>query len=111
MTLITIYTRLSTICKATAFQLITVNSWYYLSCMECNRQVAGSDADIWCTMCEMKIEEPIPRFRIRLRVEDTTGRAIFEPSDYQEYGIEAVEHALLTIFRTPINYQVTRRIT
>ncbi|XP_026426473.1 uncharacterized protein LOC113322576 [Papaver somniferum] len=71
-----------TICKATTTQII--KSWYYLIApiaitglwMDC-------DGELWCSNCQIQVDIPIPRFSIRLRVEDPTETTIFEVPDFK----------------------------
>ncbi|KAI3919226.1 hypothetical protein MKW92_012794 [Papaver armeniacum] len=54
------------VCRVTANRLLTDGDWYYPGCSNCTTKLVGEEGDWWCTKCEAKIDEPIPRCFHRL---------------------------------------------
>ncbi|KAI3919225.1 hypothetical protein MKW92_012793 [Papaver armeniacum] len=54
------------VCRVTANRLLTDGDWYYPGCSNCTTKLVGEEGDWWCTKCEAKIDEPIPRCCHRL---------------------------------------------
>ncbi|KAI3883872.1 hypothetical protein MKX03_017335 [Papaver bracteatum] len=49
------------LCRVTANRLLNDCDWYYHGCINCTMKLVGEEGDWWCTKCESKIDEPIPR--------------------------------------------------
>ncbi|KAI3950066.1 hypothetical protein MKW98_008511 [Papaver atlanticum] len=69
------------LCRVTANRLLTDGDWYYPGCSNCTTKLVGEEGDWWCTKCEAKIDEPIPRFMLRFEVQDRTNSTIFVALD------------------------------
>ncbi|XP_030968630.1 uncharacterized protein LOC115989105 [Quercus lobata] len=50
---------------------------YFISCEVCRRKVNSKDEFLWCDNCNKKACFPIPRYRIQLKVKDSSGMATF----------------------------------
>ncbi|MCL7046927.1 hypothetical protein MKW94_019455 [Papaver nudicaule] len=55
------YDKNKIMCRATANRMLIEDGWYYWGCSSCKTKVVGEEGDRWCTKCEAKMEEPIPR--------------------------------------------------
>ncbi|KAK7833795.1 callose synthase 12, partial [Quercus suber] len=53
------------------------SGWYFISCEECRKKVKPRDKFLWCDNCNKKACLPIPRYKIQLKVEDSSGMATF----------------------------------
>ncbi|KAL0004911.1 hypothetical protein SO802_012472, partial [Lithocarpus litseifolius] len=50
---------------------------YFVSCEVCRKKVKLRDEFFWCNNCNKKACFPIPRYRIQLKVEGSSGMATF----------------------------------
>ncbi|MCL7038837.1 hypothetical protein MKW94_018603, partial [Papaver nudicaule] len=57
--------------------------WYYLGCQNCTTKLVGGTGDLWCPSCKAQVNDPVPRYLLRLEVEDPTGTAIFVAMDHE----------------------------
>ncbi|KAK4593214.1 hypothetical protein RGQ29_017377 [Quercus rubra] len=53
------------------------SGWYFISCEVCRRKVKSREEFFWCDNCNKKACFPITRYRIQLKVEDSSGMATF----------------------------------
>ncbi|XP_050271969.1 replication protein A 70 kDa DNA-binding subunit B-like [Quercus robur] len=53
------------------------SGWYFISCKVCRKKVNSKDEFLWCDNCNKKACFPIPRYRIQLKVKDSSGMATF----------------------------------
>ncbi|XP_026451455.1 replication protein A 70 kDa DNA-binding subunit D-like [Papaver somniferum] len=69
------------VCRAKAIGISTEKGWYYLGCHNCTTKSVGNTGDHWCPSCKVQIDEPVPRYLLRLEVEDSSGTAFFVAMD------------------------------
>ncbi|KAI3882032.1 hypothetical protein MKX03_006242 [Papaver bracteatum] len=64
-----------------AIGISTEKGWYYLGCHNCTTKLVGNKGDHWCLSCKVQIDEAVPRYLLRLEVEDSSGTAFFVARD------------------------------
>ncbi|XP_026439563.1 replication protein A 70 kDa DNA-binding subunit A-like isoform X1 [Papaver somniferum] len=69
------------VCRAKDFGISTEKGWYYLGCNNCTTKLVGNTRDHWCPSCKVQVYEPVPRYLLRLEVEDSSGTAFFVAMD------------------------------
>ncbi|KAI3990751.1 hypothetical protein MKX01_023051 [Papaver californicum] len=69
------------ICRAKAVGISLDKGWFYLGCHNCSTKLVGNQGDHWCPACRVQIAEPVPRYLLKLEVEDSTGSAFFVVMD------------------------------
>ncbi|XP_026419377.1 replication protein A 70 kDa DNA-binding subunit B-like [Papaver somniferum] len=69
------------VCRAKAIGISTEKGWYYLRCHNCTTKLVGNKGDHWCPSRKVQVDEPVPRYLLRLEVEDSSGTAFFVAMD------------------------------
>ncbi|KAI3923533.1 hypothetical protein MKW92_010837, partial [Papaver armeniacum] len=69
------------VCRGKAIGISTEKGWYYLGCHNCTTKLVGDTGDHWCPSCKVQINKPVPRYLLRLEVEDSSGTAFFVAMD------------------------------
>ncbi|KAI3887735.1 hypothetical protein MKX03_018582, partial [Papaver bracteatum] len=69
------------VCRAKAIGISKEKGWYYLGCHNCTTKLVGNTGDHWRPSCKVQIDEPVPRYLLRLEVEDSSGTAFFVAMD------------------------------
>ncbi|KAI3949707.1 hypothetical protein MKX01_040924 [Papaver californicum] len=69
------------LCCANVVCVSAEKDCYYLECNNCTTKLVGSTDNLLCPSCKVQVGEPVPRYLLRLRVEDQTGSAFFVAMD------------------------------
>ncbi|KAI3896956.1 hypothetical protein MKX03_026715 [Papaver bracteatum] len=69
------------VCRAKDIGISTEKGWYYLGCHNCTTKLVGNTGDHWCPGCKIQIDEPVPRYLLRLEVEDSSATVFFVAMD------------------------------
>ncbi|GAU25697.1 hypothetical protein TSUD_266240 [Trifolium subterraneum] len=56
--------------------LVDAEEWWYPAC-SCHRSVTADSGAYYCTQCVKHVFRMVPRFRVKLRVDDGSGQAVF----------------------------------
>ncbi|KAI3849256.1 hypothetical protein MKX03_001655 [Papaver bracteatum] len=64
-----------------AISISTEKGWYYLGCHNYTTKLVGNKWDHWCPRCKVQIDEAVPRYLLRLEVEDSSGTVFFVSMD------------------------------
>ncbi|KAI3855292.1 hypothetical protein MKW92_052720 [Papaver armeniacum] len=94
-------------CSATAIGISAESGWYYLGCHNCTTKLVGNIGDHWCPRCKVQIDEPVPRYHLRLEVGDPTGTAFFVAMDNEVEGFAMVEAAFEPLIGVVKDYLIT----
>ncbi|MCL7051854.1 hypothetical protein MKW94_002525, partial [Papaver nudicaule] len=81
--------------------------WYYLGCQNCTTKLVGGTGDLWCPSCKAQVNDPVPRYLLRLEVEDPTGTAIFVAMDHEIDGLATVKAAFAPIMNVMQDYLIS----
>ncbi|WOG81140.1 hypothetical protein DCAR_0100285 [Daucus carota subsp. sativus] len=64
-------------CEATIVAVMEGEGWYYNCCPRCARKVQTTEGKYYCTFCSKEAGDFKPRFRLTVRVEDSTAQTTF----------------------------------
>ncbi|KAL1820544.1 hypothetical protein ACET3Z_015413 [Daucus carota] len=64
-------------CEATIVAVMEGEGWYYNCCPRCARKVQNTEGKYYCTFCSKEAEDFRPRFKLTVRVEDSTAQTTF----------------------------------
>ncbi|WJX74389.1 hypothetical protein P8452_58156 [Trifolium repens] len=60
--------------------LVDPEKWWYAAC-SCNASVSANSGAYYCHDCVKHVSKMIPRFKVKLRIEDGSGQGVFVVSD------------------------------
>ncbi|KAK1382507.1 hypothetical protein POM88_020242 [Heracleum sosnowskyi] len=64
-------------CEATIVAILQGEGWYYNCCPRCSRKVQAVEGDYYCNNCAKEANDFKPRYKVIVRVEDTSARTTF----------------------------------
>ncbi|KAK1398557.1 hypothetical protein POM88_008420 [Heracleum sosnowskyi] len=64
-------------CEATIVAILQGEGWYYNCCPRCSRKVQAVEGDYYCNNCAKEASDFKPRYKVIVRVEDTSARTTF----------------------------------
>ncbi|CAH9083781.1 unnamed protein product [Cuscuta epithymum] len=70
------------------------NDWWYLACSRCSKKLEKSHANFYCTKCARVCTEGVTRYKVVVRVVDSTGNApflIFDRVGQELFGRQAID--------------------
>ncbi|KAF6155240.1 hypothetical protein GIB67_019766 [Kingdonia uniflora] len=78
-------------CNVVITKVLNDTTWFYMSCGQCKKKIVKAEITYWCPSCNLPVSIPIPRYCLRLKIEDNTGYLI----------VIAFENEAETLTKTP----------
>ncbi|KAK1387913.1 hypothetical protein POM88_016091 [Heracleum sosnowskyi] len=86
-------------CEATIVAILQGEGWYYNCCPRCSRKVQAVEGNYYCNHCAKEANDFKPRYKVIVRVEDTSAHTTFTLFNKEaEQLIDVPVETLLTQF-------------